>query len=102
MRDQPVEEAVWATGVVALGLCALDLAVEVAGGLLVDVVLVVVVVEVGWVGVSKSDTNELHARSALIRFLSCMESLRFSLSLMPDMSAFAVFWKGVVWCSDEL
>lgn len=37
-----------------------------------------------------------------IRFLSCMESLRFSLSLMPDMFAFAVFWKGVVWCSDEL
>lgn len=47
MRDQPVEEAVWATGVVALGLCALDLAVEVAGGLLVNIVLVVVVVEVG-------------------------------------------------------
>ena len=47
MRDQSVEEAVWATGVVALGLCALDLTVEVAGGLLVDVVLVVIVVEVG-------------------------------------------------------
>ena len=50
MRDQPVEEAVWATGVVALGLCALDLAVEVAGGLLVDVVFVVVLIEVGWEG----------------------------------------------------
>ena len=47
MRDQPVEEAVWATGVVALSLCALDLTVEVAGGLLVDVVLVVIVIEVG-------------------------------------------------------
>ena len=47
MGDQPVEEAVRAAGVVALGLCALDLAVEVAGGLLVDVVLVVVFVEVG-------------------------------------------------------
>jgi hypothetical protein len=35
---------------VTLGLCALDLAVEVAGGLLVDVVLVVVLVEVGWEG----------------------------------------------------
>ena len=34
----------------ALGLCALDLTVEVAGGLLVDVVLIVVLVEVGWDG----------------------------------------------------
>lgn len=50
MRDQSVEEAVGATSVVALGLCALDLAVEVAGGLLVNVVLVVVLVEVGWEG----------------------------------------------------
>ena len=47
MRDKSVEEAVRAAGVVALGLCALDLTVEVAGGLLVDVVLVVIVVEVG-------------------------------------------------------
>jgi hypothetical protein len=50
VRDQSVEEAVRAAGVVALGLCALDLTVEVAGGLLVDVVLVVVLVEVGWDG----------------------------------------------------
>jgi hypothetical protein len=50
VRDQSVEEAVGAAGVVALGLCALDLAVEMAGGLLVDVVLVVVLVEVGWAG----------------------------------------------------
>jgi hypothetical protein len=48
--DQSVKEAVGAAGVVALGLRALDLAVEVAGGLLVDVVLVVVLVEVGWEG----------------------------------------------------
>ena len=47
MRDQSVEEAVWATSVVTLGLGALDLTVEVAGSLLVDVVLVVVLVEVG-------------------------------------------------------
>lgn len=47
MRDQSVEEAVGAAGRLALGLCALDLTVEVAGGLLVDVVLVVVLVEVG-------------------------------------------------------
>ena len=60
MGDQSVEEAVRATGVVALGLCALDLAVEVAGGLLVDVVLVVVLVEVGWIIVS-TDINELDA-----------------------------------------
>ena len=50
MRDQSVEEAVGATSVVALGLCALDLAVEVAGGLLVDVVLVVVLAEISCVG----------------------------------------------------
>ena len=61
MRDQSVEEAVRATSVVTLGLCALDLAVEVASGLLVDVVLVVVLVEVGWVDVSVSDLNRLHA-----------------------------------------
>jgi hypothetical protein len=54
VRDQPVEERVGATSVVALGLCALDLAVEVASGLLVDIVLVVVLVEVGWVNVSTS------------------------------------------------
>jgi hypothetical protein len=48
--DKSVEEAVWAAGVVALGLCALNLTVEVTGGLLVDVVLVVVLVEVGWGG----------------------------------------------------
>jgi hypothetical protein len=48
--DQSVKKAVGAPSVVALGLCALDLAVEVAGGLLVDVVLVVVLVEVGWEG----------------------------------------------------
>jgi len=47
VRDQPVEEAVGTTGVVALGLCALDLAVEVASGLLIDIILVVVLVEVG-------------------------------------------------------
>jgi len=48
--NQSVQEAVGAAGVVALGLCALDLAVEVAGGLLVDVVLVVVLAEIGCVG----------------------------------------------------
>ena len=48
--DQSVQEAVRAASVVAFGLCALDLTVEVAGGLLVDVVLIVVLVEVGWDG----------------------------------------------------
>lgn len=46
VRDQSVEEAVGTTLVVALGLCALDLAVQVSCSLLVDVVLVVVVVVV--------------------------------------------------------
>jgi len=48
--DQSVQEAVGTAGVVALGLCTLDLAVEVAGGLLVDVVLVVVLAEISCVG----------------------------------------------------
>jgi len=46
VRDQSVQEAVGAASVVALGLCALNLAVEVAGCLLVDVVLVVVLAEI--------------------------------------------------------
>ena len=64
MGDQSVEEAVGAAGVVALGLCALDLAMEVAGGLLVDVVLVVVFVEVGWMvvstGIKELDATLIH------------------------------------------
>jgi len=44
--DQSVQEAVRAASVVAFGLCALDLTVEVAGGLLVDVVLVGVLAEI--------------------------------------------------------
>ena len=47
--DQSVQEAVRAASVVALGLCALDLTVEVAGGLLVDVVLVGVLAEISCV-----------------------------------------------------
>lgn len=43
MRDEAVEEAVRAALGVALGFGALDLAVQVAGGFLVDVVVVVVV-----------------------------------------------------------
>lgn len=43
VRDQPVEKAIRATLRVALGFGALDLAVQVAGGLLVDVVVLVVV-----------------------------------------------------------
>jgi hypothetical protein len=50
VRDQSVQETVRATSVVALGLCALDLAVEVAGGLLVHVVLVVVGGEISCAG----------------------------------------------------
>jgi hypothetical protein len=56
--DQPVEEAVGTAGVMALSLCALDLAVEVACGLLIDVVLAVVLVEVGWVIVSLLSRHE--------------------------------------------
>jgi hypothetical protein len=56
--DQSVEEAVGAAGVVTLSLCALDLAVEVACGLLIDVVLAVVLVEVGWVIVSLPSGHE--------------------------------------------
>lgn len=41
VRDETVQEAVGTALRVALGLCALDLAVQVAGGLFVDVVLVV-------------------------------------------------------------
>lgn len=43
VRDEAVEEAVRAALRVALGFGALDLAVQVAGGFLVDVVVVVVV-----------------------------------------------------------
>jgi hypothetical protein len=56
--DQPVEEAVRAAGVVALSLCALDLAVEVTCGLLIDIVLAVVLVKVGWVIVSLPSRHE--------------------------------------------
>jgi hypothetical protein len=56
--DQPVEEAVGTAGVVALGLCALDLAVEVAGGLLIDVVLAMVLVEIGCVIVSSPSLHK--------------------------------------------
>lgn len=52
MGNQPVEETVWATGVVTLGLCALDFAVEVAGGLLVNVVLIVLLGDLGYATVS--------------------------------------------------
>lgn len=60
--DESVEEAVGATGAVALGLCALDLTVEVAGGLLINVVLVVLLVEVGCVVVSISCDKGLRVR----------------------------------------
>jgi hypothetical protein len=56
--DQPVEEAVRAASVVALSLCALDLAVEVTGGLLIDVVLTVVLVEIGCVIVSSPSLHK--------------------------------------------
>jgi hypothetical protein len=56
--DQPIEEAVRAASVVALSLCALDLAVEVAGGLLIDVVLAVVLVKVGWAIVSSPSLHK--------------------------------------------
>jgi hypothetical protein len=56
--DQPVEEAVGTAGVMALSLCALDLAVEVACGLLIDVVLAVVLVEVGFTVVSSPSLHK--------------------------------------------
>jgi len=89
VRDQSVQEAVGAASVVALGLCALNLAVEVAGCLLVDVVLVVVLAEISCVGCQYCRTRKRRASAgqevAGLPFLSCMESLRFSLSLMLDM-----------------
>jgi hypothetical protein len=87
--DQSVQEAVRAASVVALGLCALDLTVEVAGGLLVDVVLVGVLAEISCVGCQYCETMQREAcagqEMAGLPFLSCMESLRFSFSLMLDM-----------------
>jgi hypothetical protein len=89
VRNQSVQETVRAAGVVALGLCALDLTVEVAGGLLVDVVLVVVLAEISYVGCQYCETMQSEARAGEemsgLPFLSCMESLRFSFSLMLDM-----------------
>ena len=52
MGDQAVEETVWTTAVVTFGLCALNLSVKVAGGLLVDVVLVVLFGDLGCTTVS--------------------------------------------------
>jgi len=88
VRDQPVQEAVRAASVVALCFCALDLAVEVSGGLLVHVVLVVDLAEIGCVGCQDRETMKTRARDFDdLPFLSCMDSLRFSLSLMLDMFA---------------
>jgi len=62
--DQSVQEAVRATGVVALGLCALDLAVEVTGSLLIHVVLVVVFAEISYVVSVLVDYEERSVRWA--------------------------------------
>ena len=58
MGDQSVEETVRATSVVTLGLCALNFAMEVAGGLLVDIVLIVVLGDLGCATVSSRWTCE--------------------------------------------
>ncbi len=46
VRDQPVEEAAWSALRVVLLLCAVDLTLEMTGGLVVDVVVVVDIVDV--------------------------------------------------------
>lgn len=85
VRDHAVEEAAGLALRVALLLRLLDLTAKVARGLVVDFFVVLGFVEVGWGILVLRDVEgwEMRARRRwFLRFLSCMDSLRFSFSRM--------------------
>jgi hypothetical protein len=95
--DQPVEEAVGTAGVMALSLCALDLAVEVACGLLIDVVLAVVLVEVGWeLSVYHLDTRRHASRLGQCAHTVLVVHGQLALQLLSDAGHLSLWFVGLV------
>lgn len=87
VRDETVQERAWSAGRVVFGLCGFNFAVEVAGGLIISIVVVLVVVGLDCIMSVFMSLVRLPARSGL-------PSLSFMLRVLPS------FWRilSIVMC----
>jgi len=77
VRNETVQERARSAGRVVLGLCRLNFAVEVAGGLIIGVVVFIMVVVLGCIVSVPMSSLHLHAQRDLL-------SLSFMLKVLPS------------------